>query len=184
MDSEQANKSRWWRVADRVGATASFLCAIHCALLPFVLALLPFVGLEFLADHRFERGFVLFACTLALFAMIRGYRRHPVRASHGRYGLAVDGGIARNEDNVRAGLVQRNHLLKAESPVAAGDERSPSGERKLLQHTHAPSQAQGALGRAGCRALLARRTPKEPGADRSPGNSVGPARRRMRQFWA
>ena len=76
MESEQESKSRWWRVADRVGATASFLCAIHCALLPFVLALLPFVGLEFLADHRFERGFVLFACALALFALIRGYRRH------------------------------------------------------------------------------------------------------------
>jgi hypothetical protein len=76
MDSEQANKFRWWKVADRIGATASFLCAIHCALLPFVLALLPFVGLEFLADHRFERGFVLFACALALVALIRGFRRH------------------------------------------------------------------------------------------------------------
>ena len=76
MNSEQPSKTRWWQVADRVGATASFLCAIHCALLPFVLALLPFVGLEFLADHRFERGFVLFACALALFALIRGYRRH------------------------------------------------------------------------------------------------------------
>ena len=76
MDSEQTNKTRWWRIADRVGATASFLCAIHCALLPFVLALLPFFGLEFLADHRFERGFVLFACALALVALIRGFRRH------------------------------------------------------------------------------------------------------------
>jgi hypothetical protein len=76
MESTQADRSRWWRVADRIGATASFLCAIHCALLPFVLALLPFVGLEFLADHRFERGFVLFACALALLALIRGYRRH------------------------------------------------------------------------------------------------------------
>ncbi|MHB1271455.1 MAG: MerC domain-containing protein [Rhodanobacter sp.] len=75
-DSVQTSKSRWWHVADRVGATASFLCAIHCAVLPFVLALLPFVGLEFLADHRFERNFVFFACALALFAMIRGYRRH------------------------------------------------------------------------------------------------------------
>ena len=63
-------------MADRVGATASFLCAIHCALLPFVLALLPFLGLEFLADQRFERGFVLFACALALVALIRGFRRH------------------------------------------------------------------------------------------------------------
>jgi len=76
MESEQASKSHWWHVADRVGATASFLCAIHCALLPFVLALLPFLGLEFLADHRFERDFVFFACTLALFALVGGYRRH------------------------------------------------------------------------------------------------------------
>lgn len=76
MDSEQTNKTRWWRMADRIGATASFLCAIHCALLPFVLALLPFLGLEFLADHRFERGFVFFACALASVALIRGFRRH------------------------------------------------------------------------------------------------------------
>lgn len=76
MDSDQVTKSRWWRVADRVGATASFLCAIHCALLPFVLALLPFLGLEFLADHRFERGFVMFACALALLALVSGFRRH------------------------------------------------------------------------------------------------------------
>jgi hypothetical protein len=76
MNSEQANKTHWWRFADRVGAVASFLCAIHCALLPFVLVLLPFVGLEFLADHRFERGFVLFASTLALLVLVRGFRRH------------------------------------------------------------------------------------------------------------
>ncbi|MEO6801524.1 MAG: MerC domain-containing protein [Rhodanobacter sp.] len=76
MDSAQSDKSHWWQVADRIGAAASFLCAIHCALLPFVLAILPLVGLEFLADHRFERGFVMFACALALVALVRGFRRH------------------------------------------------------------------------------------------------------------
>ncbi len=70
------HKADGWLVADRVGAAASFLCAVHCALLPFVLALLPFIGLGFLADHRFERGFVLFACVLAALALGRGYRRH------------------------------------------------------------------------------------------------------------
>lgn len=68
--------SRAWQLADRFGALASFLCAIHCAALPFVLALLPLVGLSFLADHRFERGFVLFACSLALLTLFNGYRRH------------------------------------------------------------------------------------------------------------
>ena len=67
---------RWWHLADRVGATASFLCAVHCALLPFVLTVLPLLGLGFLAGHRFERCFVMFAATLALFALINGYRRH------------------------------------------------------------------------------------------------------------
>ena len=70
------HKSGGWQVADRVGAIASFLCAVHCAVLPFVLALLPFVGLGFLADHRFERIFVLFACGLATLALGRGFRRN------------------------------------------------------------------------------------------------------------
>jgi hypothetical protein len=70
------SNARWWNVADRVGALASFLCAIHCAALPFVLAILPLLGLSFLADHAFERGFVLFASALALVALVNGYRRH------------------------------------------------------------------------------------------------------------
>jgi hypothetical protein len=72
----EPKSARWWHLADRLGATASFLCAIHCALLPFVLTVLPLLGLGFLAGHRFERGFVMFAATLALFALVNGCRRH------------------------------------------------------------------------------------------------------------
>ena len=63
-------------LADRVGAIASFLCALHCAALPFVLALLPALGLGFLADHGFERGFIVCASGLALATLVYGYRRH------------------------------------------------------------------------------------------------------------
>ncbi|WP_386065548.1 MerC domain-containing protein [Tahibacter sp. UC22_41] len=63
-------------VADRFGATASFLCAIHCALLPFVIAVLPALGLAVLADHAIERAFVTFACTLATVMLLLGYRKH------------------------------------------------------------------------------------------------------------
>jgi len=63
-------------MADRLGATASFLCAVHCAALPFVLALLPALGLGFLADHRFERGFIAFATVLALWSIGSSSRRH------------------------------------------------------------------------------------------------------------
>lgn len=73
---ETASNARRWQAFDRLGATASFLCAIHCAALPFVLALLPMLGLEFLADHRFERGFVMFASALAMLSLVGGFRRH------------------------------------------------------------------------------------------------------------
>lgn len=63
-------------LVDRFGATASFLCAVHCAALPLVLALLPALGLSFLADHGFERGFIAFASVLASWSIGSGYRHH------------------------------------------------------------------------------------------------------------
>jgi len=66
---------------DRVGATGSLLCAIHCALLPMVLAMLPSLGIAAWLGEDFERGFVLFATLLGLFTLAWGYRRHrAVRA--------------------------------------------------------------------------------------------------------
>ncbi|MET0331352.1 MAG: MerC domain-containing protein [Dyella sp.] len=91
LDPTPEPRSRGWQFADRVGAAASFLCAIHCAALPFVLALLPLLGLTFLADHAFERGFVLFASVLALVSLTRGYRRHrqPLALSLALPGLSL-----------------------------------------------------------------------------------------------
>lgn len=74
--SEAAAHDAMAHVADRVGAVASFLCAVHCAALPFVIAVLPALGLSFLADHKLERIFIAFASCLALAALIRGYLRH------------------------------------------------------------------------------------------------------------
>ncbi|MGH8078855.1 MAG: MerC domain-containing protein [Lysobacter sp.] len=66
---------------DRFGAAGSLLCAIHCALLPLVIAVLPSFGLATLASEGFERGFVTFATLLGLFSAVCGYRRHrAVRA--------------------------------------------------------------------------------------------------------
>ena len=76
MDSRQKRKSHGWQIADRVGTGASLLCAIHCAVLPFVLVLLPVIGLGFLSNDRFEVGFVMFASVLATIVLTRGYYRH------------------------------------------------------------------------------------------------------------
>ena len=66
---------------DRLGAFGSLLCAIHCALLPLLIAMLPSLGVAAWLGQEFERGFVLFATLLGLFSVIWGYRRHgAVRA--------------------------------------------------------------------------------------------------------
>ena len=66
-------------LADRIGATASLICALHCAALPFVLAVLPTLGLGFLADHLFERIFIACASALAVAMLLHGYRHHHDR---------------------------------------------------------------------------------------------------------
>ena len=58
---------------DRLGATGSLLCAIHCALLPVLIAVLPTLGIAaWLGGEGFELGFVLFASLLGLYTMVDG----------------------------------------------------------------------------------------------------------------
>lgn len=69
------------RLIDRIGATGSLACAIHCALLPLLIALLPSLGIAVWLGEGFEQGFVVFASLLGLFSVVWGYRRHrAVRA--------------------------------------------------------------------------------------------------------
>ena len=64
------------RKADRVGLAASFLCALHCALLPLALAVLPALGLNVGGWIDFDQAFVVLATVLGLTTMTLGYRRH------------------------------------------------------------------------------------------------------------
>ena len=61
---------------DRLGATGALLCAIHCALLPILIALLPSLGLSAAVAPSFEVGFVLFAPLFGLAVLVWSYRRH------------------------------------------------------------------------------------------------------------
>jgi hypothetical protein len=64
------------RRVDQVGAVASIACAIHCASWPLLLALIPSLGLTWLASESLEQGFVVFATLWALGSLLIGYRRH------------------------------------------------------------------------------------------------------------
>ena len=76
------------RLIDRIGATGSIVCAVHCALLPVAIAVLPSLGIAVWLGDGFEQAFVLFATLLGLFSVVWGYRRHgAVRA----LGLLIPG---------------------------------------------------------------------------------------------
>ncbi|MFZ5655949.1 MAG: MerC domain-containing protein [Pseudomonadota bacterium] len=64
------------RTADRVGFAASFLCAVHCAVVPLLLALVPALGLRIGGWADIDQAFVVFASLLGLATMSLGYRRH------------------------------------------------------------------------------------------------------------
>ena len=63
-------------IIDRVGATASTACAIHCMITPFVLGLLPLLGMGFLAAPWFENTAVVGAISLAVVSLLHGYLHH------------------------------------------------------------------------------------------------------------
>ena len=62
--------------ADRVGFAASFLCALHCALVPLLLALVPAFGLKLGGWIDFDQAFVVFATVLGVSTLSLGWRRH------------------------------------------------------------------------------------------------------------
>ena len=61
---------------DFVGFSASMLCAIHCAVLPFLLTLAPLAGLQFLENPWIEYSFIILSLLIAANALVHGYRRH------------------------------------------------------------------------------------------------------------
>ena len=63
---------------DKFGSTSSIVCALHCALLPLVISVLPAVGLSALAWSGFEWAFVCFATLLGVFSLWMGFKRHRV----------------------------------------------------------------------------------------------------------
>lgn len=58
---------------DNIGMTASVLCAIHCAIVPMLITVLPLIGLGFLANPLFEWSMILFALIVGVYAIGKSY---------------------------------------------------------------------------------------------------------------
>lgn len=64
---------------DKIGITATSLCALHCILLPVLLPALPLFGVSFLADHVWEHVLLVITAILGSFALFSGYKRYHRR---------------------------------------------------------------------------------------------------------
>jgi len=60
---------------DWVGVTASLLCAVHCAALPFLLTLSALGGLAFLDSPILEYTMICLALGVAAYALTQSYRK-------------------------------------------------------------------------------------------------------------
>ncbi len=63
-------------IADTTGACLSVACAIHCLTMPLLVAILPLIGLGFLANERAELFLILVAIGLAVGSLAWGIRHH------------------------------------------------------------------------------------------------------------
>lgn len=68
------NSSRRRVLLDKIAVGLSGLCLLHCLLLPFVVAFLPFLGQ--LEDDHLHTELLLFVIPVSVIALTVGYRRH------------------------------------------------------------------------------------------------------------
>ncbi|MEP6755878.1 MAG: MerC domain-containing protein [Chthonomonadales bacterium] len=61
---------------DRIGATASFVCAVHCMIMPLIVTTLPLLGIGFLANDWVEWTLVGISATLGITSLHLGYKVH------------------------------------------------------------------------------------------------------------
>lgn len=64
---------------DKLGASLSLACALHCAFQPLLLMALPFLGLGFLMNEQVETVFLGFSVLLASWSIVAGIRHHGQR---------------------------------------------------------------------------------------------------------
>lgn len=79
----------------RLGAGLSLACAVHCALTPLLVGILPLLGLSFLSEERTEAWLVGAVVVLATGSALWGFKRHgalrAVMAFAGAVGLLLMG---------------------------------------------------------------------------------------------
>jgi hypothetical protein len=62
-------------ILHKVGLSLSFLCAIHCLAMPFILVALPFAGQSFLSENS-EMVLIFSSLILGVFILYKDFKHH------------------------------------------------------------------------------------------------------------
>ncbi|MEO6695959.1 MAG: MerC domain-containing protein [Ignavibacteria bacterium] len=65
---------------DLIGFSASTICAIHCALMPFIILFLPLLGLEIIANPIIEYSVIFSSMLIGFYTFKHGYFKHHRKA--------------------------------------------------------------------------------------------------------
>ena len=61
---------------DALGVATSMACAIHCAILPFLLTSLPVFGINIIDNVLFEYFMIFLAFAIGFYSLWHGYKKH------------------------------------------------------------------------------------------------------------
>jgi hypothetical protein len=61
---------------DGLGVITSVVCAIHCALLPLILPVLPLFGVNIIHNNAFEWGMIAVAFVIGAYSLYHGFIKH------------------------------------------------------------------------------------------------------------
>jgi MerC mercury resistance protein len=64
---------------DAMGILSSLACAVHCAILPLVVASLPVLGINIIHNRAFELAMIIVALSIGSISLLHGYRKHHNR---------------------------------------------------------------------------------------------------------
>ncbi len=120
--TQRNRRERWHHRLDWLGAWASFVCALHCAALPIIVALTPFVSAHWLASHAFDTWAVSIALGFGAAVIGAAYCTHRWRVTLVLYAsaaaLMIAGAFFVHEpDLLHASLLAAGGILLASAHI-------------------------------------------------------------------
>jgi len=70
LNFQTFNSNGFW---DKTGAAVSWLCAIHCLAMPFIISFLPLLGISFMAGEGVEYIIIGISIVIALLSLLPAY---------------------------------------------------------------------------------------------------------------